>query len=609
MDFSSQFTGCYNPKIQEEPNQDEAFNNSLALSYPSLMTSFDSFGPEMFSSIGMGGNIHSALLNNCPKQPVLLESYPKPARALPFQPPPTQLLSGPIPLSRFAPNISQQSYSSSGFDLFSILAYLVNRPNPVINIGPVDLSCAFILVDVRKQDFPVVYSSPSFNTLTGYENHEIVGRNCRFLQSPDGCVTSGSRRKFTDNTQVMTIKRELSLFREHQTSIVNYKKGGQPFINLLTMIPIIENGFVNYYVGLQVDLVEQPGAIMKNMHDGNYAVNYGTQLITKELQPEDPFASLAKSFMQPELSDESKANGSSALPEHIDLAQSLIESATEFIYVLSLRGTFLYSSPSVEQLGYTSSELNGLSLSAICHPGDVLPVMRDLKEAASSSGYVCLIYRVKHKEGGYVWIESTGKVHNDIGKGRRCVIFSGRVRPVYQLSHSQLITCGGEPSSEEAWFKLSSCGMLLYVSPNCQSLLGYSAQELNSTSFFQFMPPDQALTLTLSLEQACSGKASRMIHGFQSKSGKFLDVVSILIPGGNPAPPSTKPDFILCRTKLAGFQDFHSPTPTCLSDRNMFEALSPDNTTSWLYELQQLRIKNRRLREEIDCFSPKTSKV
>ncbi|KAI0244122.1 hypothetical protein L0F63_001596 [Massospora cicadina] len=231
------------------------------------------------------------------------------------------------------------SYSASGFDLLKVLAYLANRPNPTINIGPVDLSCAFLLVDVCKPDLPIVYSSPTFQTLTGYATHEVIGRNCRFLQSPDGWVASGSRRKFTDNAQVLTMKQEIGLFREHQSSIVNYKKGGKPFINLLTMIPIFENGFVNYYVGLQVDLVEQPGAIMKHMQDGKYAVKYGIHTFTKEVKP------------------------------------------------------------GVEKLlGYTPTELVGKALADICHPGDILPVLRDLKEA-SNSGSACLLYRGIIKSG------------------------------------------------------------------------------------------------------------------------------------------------------------------------------------------------------------------
>jgi PAS domain-containing protein len=39
------------------------------------------------------------------------------------------------------------------------------------------------LQDIRKYDHPIVYASPTFQRLTGYDASEIMGKNCRFLQS------------------------------------------------------------------------------------------------------------------------------------------------------------------------------------------------------------------------------------------------------------------------------------------------------------------------------------------------------------------------------------------------------------------------------------------
>ncbi|KAI0244123.1 hypothetical protein L0F63_001597 [Massospora cicadina] len=188
------------------------------------------------------------------------------------------------------------------------------------------------------------------------------------------------------------------------------------------------------------------------------------------------------------------------------------------------------------------------------------------------------------------------------------MIFSSRIRPVYQLSYRQLLACGGEVTCDEMWLKLSTCGMLLHVGPSCANLLGLDPKELSGASLYQFMPPDQSLTLTLSLEQACAGKASRMVHGIQNKAGKFIDVVSVLFPGSGPEPPLAKPEFILCRTKVAKFQAFHSPNSASTPAQNLFGALAFSTQTSWQYELQQLRISNRKLREEIDRLTPTPKK-
>ena len=44
---------------------------------------------------------------------------------------------------------------------------VATRPNPEINIGSVDLSCAFVVCDAEKDDFPIVYCSDNFERLTG----------------------------------------------------------------------------------------------------------------------------------------------------------------------------------------------------------------------------------------------------------------------------------------------------------------------------------------------------------------------------------------------------------------------------------------------------------
>jgi PAS domain-containing protein len=85
---------------------------------------------------------------------------------------------------------------------------------------------------------PIAYCSDVFERLTGYTRFEILGRNCRFLQSPDGKVQAGVKRKYVDDSSVLKLKNKISKRAEVQLSIINYRKGGQPFMNLLTMIPV-----------------------------------------------------------------------------------------------------------------------------------------------------------------------------------------------------------------------------------------------------------------------------------------------------------------------------------------------------------------------------------
>ena len=44
---------------------------------------------------------------------------------------------------------------------------------------------SFCITNATAPDNPIVYASPGFMELTGYDMHSILGHNCRFLQGPE----------------------------------------------------------------------------------------------------------------------------------------------------------------------------------------------------------------------------------------------------------------------------------------------------------------------------------------------------------------------------------------------------------------------------------------
>ncbi|KAJ4247586.1 hypothetical protein NW757_008738 [Fusarium falciforme] len=171
----------------------------------------------------------------------------------------------PIPRNVIPPPLPK-AYSNAEpkFDLLGLLWKVTDRKNPKFDIGTIDLSCSFVVCDVTMDDCPIVYASAMFQNLTGYSRREVVGKNCRFLQAPDGFVQVGQQRNYVDNEAVLRLKKGLEARDEVQQSLINYRKGGKPFMNLLTLIPVSWDGDeIRFYVGFQVDLVEQPGAIIQ----------------------------------------------------------------------------------------------------------------------------------------------------------------------------------------------------------------------------------------------------------------------------------------------------------------------------------------------------------
>nr|AML78962.1 putative LOV domain-containing protein [Stemona tuberosa] len=89
-----------------------------------------------------------------------------------------------------------------------------------------------------------MYASAGFFKMTGYLAKEVIGRNCRFLQGAG-----------TDPAEIAKIRETLEKGTSYCGRILNYKKDGTPFWNLLTIAPIKdEMGKVLKYIGMQVEV-------------------------------------------------------------------------------------------------------------------------------------------------------------------------------------------------------------------------------------------------------------------------------------------------------------------------------------------------------------------
>lgn len=436
-------------------------------------------------------------------------------------------------------------YSKSGFDMLRALWYVATRKNAKLNIGAVDMSCAFVVCDVTLNDCPIIYVSDNFQNLTGYNRHEIVGKNCRFLQSPDGNVEAGTRREFVENHAVYNLKEAIARGDEIQQSLINYRKGGKPFLNLLTMIPIPwDTDEIRYFIGFQIDLVECPEAI--SGHEGKgMTVSYTHSDIGQYIwEPPnqshwelengqtlgiDDVSTLLQSFNPKGIvSDWHKQSWD----------KMLLENADDVIHVLSLKGLFLYLSPSCKKiLEYDPNELMGSSLNTICHPSDLVPVSRELKEAQVGTP-VNFVFRIRRKKRGYMWFESHGSLFSEQGKGRKCIILVGRKRPVFSLRRRDLEANGGIGDSE-IWAKVSTSGMFLFVSSHVRSLLDLQPGDLEGKSMQDLMRKETRPEFGRTMEKARQGKIVSCKHEIQNKRGQVLQALTTFYPGDTFQPGDT----------------------------------------------------------------------
>jgi PAS domain S-box-containing protein len=96
--------------------------------------------------------------------------------------------------------------------------------------------------------------------------------------------------------------------------------------------------------------------------------------------------------------------------ENAAFLSSLIHNTTDVITILKEDGTILFQSPSVERLfGYTENELVGTDAFLLIHPDDLPEVIDNLTRVINDPEHLLVTsFRVKHKDGGWRILESTG---------------------------------------------------------------------------------------------------------------------------------------------------------------------------------------------------------
>lgn len=100
---------------------------------------------------------------------------------------------------------------------------------------------ALTLVDAQQADMPVILCNQAFVDLTGFPEHEVLGRNCRFLQ--DDLPNHGARALARDC---------LSNGRRGRIVFQNRRKSGEVFNNQVFLEALVDQaGTPAYFIGAQ----------------------------------------------------------------------------------------------------------------------------------------------------------------------------------------------------------------------------------------------------------------------------------------------------------------------------------------------------------------------
>lgn len=271
------------------------------------------------------------------------------------------------------------------------------------------------------------------------------------------------------------------------------------------------------------------------------------------------------------------------------LDRILVENTDDVIHVLSFNCEFLYVSPSCKRiLEYDPVELVNKTLSNICHPSDIGPVIRDLR-ASTTSAPVSVVYRIRQKYKGYIWFESHGAWHIDPTQGRKYMVMTGRPRPVYSLDQVAQLGSKAALAENDIWAKVSLSGVILFVTSKVKPVLGRSPDDLIGKSMRELMEPDNdPNAISDALDAAANGQGHEdgnnqtgeppsFRHQMRHKKGHSLSAHTTLYSGDT---HNVRPSFLVAQIRFARAFPPSSAAASAAEDEELANVPGSSKTTT-----------------------------
>ncbi len=171
-----------------------------------------------------------------------------------------------------------------------------------------------------------------------------------------------------------------------------------------------------------------------------------------------------------------------ALHESETLYRSVIETADDVIVLTDLQGRHLFHNPAYfSSLGYTSDSGVDQDSFALVHPDD-LALVRERMAELFVKGYASAEYRVRHRDGHWVYRYNKGRIIYDV-QGQPATILSV-IRDMTEIRQNEEKLRQNErrframvEHSYDAITLVGRDGQTLYQSPGVARLTGFSAEE------------------------------------------------------------------------------------------------------------------------------------
>jgi len=171
------------------------------------------------------------------------------------------------------------------------------------------------------------------------------------------------------------------------------------------------------------------------------------------------------------------------LVEREELFHLISENAADMIAIVDMNGKRIFNSLSYEKVvGYSPEELQASSAFEQIHPDDRERVKSAAEDARRSGIGKTLEYRLRHKNGNWLVLESTSSVTHDAnGEPEKLVIvnrnITERKRAEEALRRSEADFRSVVEDAPYGIYRASITGRFLQVNPALQKMLGYELEE------------------------------------------------------------------------------------------------------------------------------------
>ena len=193
----------------------------------------------------------------------------------------------------------------------------------------------------------------------------------------------------------------------------------------------------------------------------------------------------------------------------------LAANSTDLILLIGGEGQRLYASPACRTLlGFEPEEMLQISSKEAIHPEDV--GVLDNRRKWSNGAPTTATYRMRRKDGGYVWVEAVSReIAVEAGQPRQRVVvvrdIDLRVAAERRLTESEMRYRFLAENGADMVFQYDRDLVRQYVSPACREILGYEPEELIGKRAFGTTHPDDAEHVAQVFQSVLSGQSERAV--------------------------------------------------------------------------------------------------